>query len=361
MLRDEMISDQPEELRDRAVQSEALSIPFYELFRLNTQVVDVELEQWGLAGGAKTRVMTAQQTEQQDVLQYSQLIARFPRDSINRVHVEQLRNQAQQLATLQFIAKKYRLSVQELCRLLDEDGVFDDQGELQLERMQQIALAVYRQSKSQEESRARTVQKLQKSDEDTENTREEHVRSHQAVELEYLLEVPPIFQGQCNIQQYNYLLRNEPYIEVLQYLFPKRAIPDPLLDIFSKLNVNYGLKDEVTNVLIHYIHVLNKSWAKAYIEAVATELLARQITTYEQAVSFVRDQLKARQGQTEGKSTTSRSNRQSSNSQVRTGKNQKPKMVVQYQAEEQTAPLSAEELAEIQKMAAQLDGNKADR
>lgn len=42
-LRDELVRPEPDELKN--ANTENLSVPFYELFRLNTQVVDYELEQ----------------------------------------------------------------------------------------------------------------------------------------------------------------------------------------------------------------------------------------------------------------------------------------------------------------------------
>jgi replication initiation and membrane attachment protein len=167
--------------------------------------------------------------------------------------------------------------------------------------------------------------------------------------MEFYLEVPPVFHGQIDVHQYNWVLRNEPYTTVLGLFFAKGTVPDPLLDTFSKINLNYKLPEPVTNVLIHYLHIMNKSWSKAFIEAIAADLLARQVNTYEQAVDYVREQMAYR--------SAPQADPQKSVASGGRGKNQRPKMVVQY---ETAAPqqLSAEELDEIRKLAQKLDESK---
>ncbi len=39
-------------------------------------------------------------------------------------------------------------------------------------------------------------------------------------------------------------------------------MPDGLLDTLAKVELNYGLHEEVINVLIHYIYVTKRSWSK---------------------------------------------------------------------------------------------------
>lgn len=364
LLRDELLSEQPPELHDLAIHGEALSIPFYELFQLNTQVIDLELEQAGITARGPAVAPSGERlggNDPSEELQYSQLIARFPRHSANRIYVEQIRNRPQLLATIRFVAKKYRLSVLETCRLLDEDGVFDEQGDIQLEKMQHVALSMFRQNQHRDEQRKRAYHQLEKEQQAAESSSGDgggasEVMPEKPVELAFLLDVPVFFQAQANQLQYNMILKNDSYTDLLQRLFVNRPIPDSLLHIFSKLNLHYGLPDEVMNVLIHYLHVLNRSWSKSYIEAIATEFVARNIHTFEEAVSYVREQLAARQQPRPNQRTTAR---QVSGTSSAEQKQQKPKLVVQAEAPLGQAQLSADELAEWQRLAARLDNKNS--
>jgi replication initiation and membrane attachment protein len=210
--------------------------------------------------------------------------------------------------------------------------------------MQYLANLLYRQNKQVDERRERVFQDLQ------DDAVDRSEASEQSVAMEFFLEVPAVFAGQCDIHQYNLVLRNEPYTALLQRFFAKSAVPDPLLDTFSKLDLNYRLPEPVINVLIHYLHVLNKSWTKAFIESIASDMLAKRIATYEQAVTYVREQLEVR-----------RSKRGSSAEQVNKRRPQKPKMTVQtthHSNDGGHSSLSPDQLAEWQQMAAQLDKPK---
>jgi replication initiation and membrane attachment protein len=353
LLRDELVTDQPEELADPAISSEALSVPFYELFELNTKVVDLELEQLSTGGGLRepAKVNGAIRQEEEGI-RYEQIMSRFPRVSVNRLFVEHLRNQPQQMATIRFVAKKFRLSAAEVCRLLDEDGVFDDDGELQLERVQYVANLMFRQSKRRDEQRERQLHKAPQVA-TNEQSNEPSVPKEQSVQMQFYLDVPALFHGQCDVHQYNLLLRNQSYTQVLQLFFQQRAVPDPLLDVFSKLDLTYKLPDQVLNVLIHYLHVLNKSWTKGFIESIASDISARNISTYEQAVEYVRTQIAARQAPKASGNGATTTNRTSTSQ-----KGRKPKLIAQYEQPIEQQQLTPEELEELKRMAAELDQPK---
>jgi replication initiation and membrane attachment protein len=166
--------------------------------------------------------------------------------------------------------------------------------------------------------------------------------------MAYYLEVPDLFRDQGDIHQYNAFLRNEPYTLVLQKFFPNGRVPDGVLNIFEKIDLQYRLNEEVINVLIHYIHAGRRSWSKASIETVAADMLGKQISTYEQAVQYVREQLEYR-------SKASASKRAAGTRGARGGK-QKPSIPMIRQEQPDT-PLTEEELAQIREKAKRLDGN----
>ncbi|TBL71509.1 helicase DnaB [Paenibacillus thalictri] len=281
-LREEMLPADVAEIG--SATAENLSMPFYELFRLNTQVIDLELEQAQYETAA-SRPAAEQQAQGINVkgFSYAEIIMRFPKESVNRGHVERLKFNQEQLTKLNFFAKKYGLTLGETCRLLDEDGAFDADGQLSEDFLQRRASLVYRQDKKRSEDRERLLARMNSAAED------EQSKTPRAVEMEFYLEVPDIFQGECNQHQYNYILRNEPYTYLLEKIFSKGTVPDGLLDVFTKIDLNYGLSEEVINVMIHFIYVNKRSWAKSSLESTASDMLGKQVQTFEQAVHYVRD------------------------------------------------------------------------
>ncbi|MFH5181980.1 helicase DnaB [Paenibacillus sp. TAB 01] len=258
-LRDELLLPEPEELK--ASNSENLSVPFYELFRLNTQVVDLELEQ-ALFESAASRPAEARPEVAIKGFQYSDIIMHFPRESYNRSFVERLKYEPEQMAQINFVAKKYGLYLTDMCRLLDEEGVFAPDGSLLLELLQHKANLVFRQDKKRSEERARYRSKVEQEAAGKGAAGADEPAEEKSVEMEYYLEVPDIFQGECNQHQYNYILRNEPYMYLLEKIFSKGTVPDGLLDTLAKVDLNYGLSEEVINVLIHFLYMNKRSWSE---------------------------------------------------------------------------------------------------
>jgi replication initiation and membrane attachment protein len=328
---------EPEELRHISINTEDISVPFYELFELNAQVIDYELEQALLEIAP---AVERQQFEPKGYL-YAEIIARFPRESYNRTHVENLQQHPEQLAAVNYIAAKYKLSLQETCRLLDEDGIFSEDGQLHDDLLQTKANLNYRQSKKRDDDRERHLHKAAA----VAGRSESPERREKAVEMAYYLEVPPMFIGQCDIHQYNMTLRNEPYTRVLELFFPG-SVPDRILDIFAQIDLNYKLNEEVINVLIHYLKVNHLSWTKRYIDAIAGDMLGKQLGTYEQAVQYVKDAAAAKQ-----------------NPAKRTGvadkgrSKQKPRIPI-VSGNNGASTLTESELEEMRKLAQKLDGKK---
>ena len=139
---------------ERSSRKENITVPFYDLFRLNTQSIDLELEQ-ALTEVAPTRQAQPKPQFETAGIQYGEIIMRFPRNSANRRHVEKLRGDEEQLAQLNYIAYKYGLTVVDLCRLLDEDHVFTTYGELIMDELQLKANQMYRQDRKRSDERQR--------------------------------------------------------------------------------------------------------------------------------------------------------------------------------------------------------------
>ncbi|MCD1259775.1 helicase DnaB [Paenibacillus athensensis] len=344
-LREELLAEEPQACR--GAQGENLSVPFYELFRLNTQVIDYELEQ-ALYEASATRQPAENGTLDvtSKALDYADLITRFPRGSANRVFVEGLRFRTDQMAAINMMAKKYRLAVSDVCRLLDEDGAFNEEGELQTDLLQYRANLLFRQGKKRGEENERMLGRL-------ESGEQQEADDEKPVEMQYYLEVPLVLRGECTDHQYNFILRNEQYPFVLKKFFTQGATPDGVLDIFEKIDLNYKLNMEVINVLIHFLHVDRRSWAKSSIEAVASDMLGKQITTYEQAVEYVREKLRFKE-KAASKAEAARAGGGGA-TRGRRGGIQKPQIPIIAEAAVSSARPTDEELQAMRRRAQMLD------
>lgn len=249
--------------------------------------------------------------------------------------------------------------------MLDEDGVFDEEGELQIDLMQYRANLFFRQDKRRDEQTERFVRKFaadesERADAASEGkpaAGQETEEGGKSVEMAFYLEVPVIFQALFNVHQYNMLLRNEPYTVVLKRYFAQGTVPDGVLDIFEKIDLNYRLNEEVINVLIHFIHADRRSWAKSSIEAVASDMLGKQIVSYEQAVEYIRERMRFRE-QAAARAAQEKDRRGSySQRSPRGGAKQKPQIPM-VANEPNDSPVSPEELEEMRRKAQRLDRNR---
>ncbi|MCP1307601.1 helicase DnaB [Paenibacillus tyrfis] len=349
-LRDELVLPEAQEMA--AANTENLSVPFYELFRLNTQVIDHELEK-AFFESAAAKPADSKPEVMYKGYQYAEIIMHFPRESVNRDFVERLKYEPEQLATINFVAKKYNLFLTDVCRLLDEDGVFDEDGRIVLELLQHKANQVFRQDKKRTEERTRYMARIaDKTGETDRASNSPAPAGDKIVEMEYYLEVPDLFQGECNQHQYNYILRNEPYTFLLEKIFSQGSIPDGLLDTLAKVDLNYGLREEVMNVLIHYMYVNKRSWSRASIEFSVTDMLAKQVGTFEEAVQYIREQMKYQEQQRARRSAGA----SGASTPARGGRGRQKPVIPIVKDTPAAKTLSSAEREALRKMAQQLDG-----
>ncbi|WP_438347197.1 DnaD domain protein [Paenibacillus sp. FA6] len=351
-LREELWTKEPEEWSGATQNKENISVPFYEIFELNTHVIDYELEQ-ALSEVSTTRQSGLQVGEESNALNYADIILRFPKESDNRQYVEKLRFNFEQMGIVNYVVNKYDLNVQDLCRLLDEDGIFTAQGDIILDELQHQANLHFRQGKKRQEQREVQAGKMI-SIRQAEETPTGSLQMEHAVQMEYYVEVPMQFKSKCDIHQYNMMLRNEPYTKLLKTLFPG-SVPDNFVDIFEKIDLSYKLPGEVINILIHYLISLlatggDQRINRNFVEAIASNMLLKQIDTYEKAVQYIKDQskVKGKQAQASG-GTRSRTY----------GKTTKMKPEIAVAQDNSPAEeVSEAEFEEMMKMAAEIQANK---
>jgi replication initiation and membrane attachment protein len=156
------------------------------------------------------------------------------------------------------------------------------------------------------------------------------------------------------------MLRNEPYTKVLQRFFPHAKVPDGVFDIFEKVDLTYKVSGEVINVMIHFIHAERRSWSKTSIEQLASDLLGKHISRYEQAVDYVREKRKQKleisqriagssNASSIGRANGGRGSVGGSNGKASRGTSQKPKLPV-ASSRSNLEPPTPEELDHIRKI-----------
>lgn len=266
---------------------ENLTVPFYELFRLSMDHHEQELD---TAMDEVAVGMAAWHTRGElDSIGYAyeDIVQRFPRASRNRKFVERLDRRKDQLAFINYTSAKYRLGLQELCRLLDEDGIFDEAGELNEEVLSYRASLSYMQGNKRREDRDVIVQRML---EHQQSSGGEKPTGMKTVDPQYRLEVPELFARKYDQEQYNLMLRNEAYTGMLERYF-KGKPSIHAIRLFERMHHSYHMPDEVINVIMHYIHTNELSWSRAFVESIFTDLMARDIRSFETAVDYIRERL----------------------------------------------------------------------
>ncbi len=273
--------------QEQGQEIEDLTMPFYELFRLSSDEQDSQVEavlEETAAASATVQASEGRATEMPIRFPYEEIIRRFPRASHNRKHVENLKQRKDQFAFINYTALKYRLELYELCRLLDEDGIFDEAGELNEQVFSYRASLCYMQGARLREERDRLEELAMPKP-------EAELLDEIEVAPEYQLDVPELFAGKCDKDQYNAMLRNEPYTIMLEKFFQGKPSVH-VIRLFERIHYSYRMPDEVINVMLHYIHTNQLSWSNAFVESIFTDLLARETRSFEQAVDYIRERLR---------------------------------------------------------------------
>ncbi|CAI6041153.1 DnaD domain protein [Cohnella sp. JJ-181] len=343
----------------RFLNREEITVPFYELFRINSSQVDPELEQ-SLSQTAPAREAVG--SSQPDRVRHSELLLRFPRGSSNRTFVERLNRAPESMAQINFLAYKFDLELPEVSRLLDEDGVFLPDGTLHWDELQSRANLIYRQGRKRGEERERYLSRI--GEPPAAGGPDEEAAA--AAMDEALRAVPPFdvpdrLSQQIAQDEYGRLLMVEPYTRFLERFFPG-SVPDVFARIFERIDMNYKLPEAVINVLIHYVLGTNHAQrlTASFIDSVAANMLAKGIDSYDKAVRYVREQEKLnetlerrRRGELDpaqagkGKSGSGRSRAGASGAR-------KPSMPV-VEDKGPAKALSAEERQKLRDLARQLD------
>ncbi|WP_274652451.1 DnaD domain protein [Paenibacillus humicola] len=363
-LRESFYEKEADELAGTELMRENISVPFYELFRLNAQSVDRELEQALTEVAPSRQPAAARGSSETAGIRYADIIMRFPRNASNRRHVEGLRGDEERLAELNYIAYKYGLTVVDLCRLLDEDEAFNARGELMLDELQLRANELFRQGRKREGDRQRLLGRSGAADTEPEpadgGAAADDVPEEAAVQAEFYLDVPAQLADRCDIHQYNMLMRNEPHTRFITRFFPG-AVPEWIMRVFEVVDLNYRLDGAVINVLIHYVLGINDAQrvTKTYIDAVASNMLVKRIDTFEKAVRYVREQVrleadKERRSENGGAAGGAGSRGAAAGSGR--GRRSAAKPPISIIQDAPGAAVSPEKLEELRKLARKLDG-----
>ncbi|QAY68233.1 DnaD domain protein [Paenibacillus protaetiae] len=357
-LREMFGSKEPDELAESQLEKENISVPFYEIFRLNAQSTDNELEQ-ALSEVAPARQAASRPPLESARFTYGEIIMHFPRMSGNRKYVEKLRTDADQLTQINYVAYKFNLKLPDVCYLLDEEGIFLENGELLIDELQLRAAQLYRQDQKRQNDRERVLSRSKELERELDSG-DELIEEH-AVGEEHYLPVPSQLDGRCDVPQYNMLMRNEPRTKFLQRFFPG-TVPDLIERLFERIEFNYRLPEPVINVLIHYVIGNNdsKRLSRTFVESVAANMLVKQVDTFEKAIGYLKDQeqVEADKERRQSGEPAAGGGRAPAKGGRRGSVSRKPAIPV-VQSMPTGGAVSPEELEELRKLARELDGNSS--
>ncbi|MBN2982858.1 DnaD domain protein [Cohnella algarum] len=289
-LRESLAPAKPSGL-SRFLNREEATVPFYEIFRLSAGSADSGFEEAVAESAAGTERNRAVRPPER--IRHADMLLRFPRSSPNRRFVERLYRAPETMDQLNYLAYKYDLEVPEICRLLNEDGVFFEDGTLRWEELQAKANLMYRQDRKREEERERLLARTGTAEAETPGYAPETGDFDRGASGVPPFAIPDRFGMKTSVETYNRMLRNEPYTRMLQRYFPG-AVPDAFVRIFERVDLNYKLPEPVINVLIHYVFGMNHTQrlTKNFIDSIASNMLAKGIDTFEKAAVYVREQEK---------------------------------------------------------------------
>lgn len=354
-LQREMTAQRPEELDDPYLIRRDVTVPFYEVFTLAAEAADAA-SATSPAHSPDGSVQASRPPLPPIRYGYGQIISRVPRSSLNRRHVEQLAEQPDIIAQINYFADKYGLTLTNIAEVLDFDGVFDASGKWDARVFENQAELIYLQRHKQEEqlavhlsAMAETAATVAVPDPAGEGDKP----SREQVDEQALFAVPDKLRDKLDSVAYNRLLKQEPHTKVLQLFIGTTQVMGETKDMFRKLNIVYRFPDEVLNALIHYLQTNNKPWNETYINKVAASLQARQIRTFEQAAAYFNAEW----------SSSGRQQQSGSRSGNRTGaaggRNNaakgKPRLPV-YQAP--SGKLTAEDRQELEELVKYLEGQQ---
>lgn len=346
-------------------EQEDITSAFFDLFRISPYTADNEMERM-MQESAAARATTVRNTYGEDTSKYTldQILLGFPHFSENRKYIEKLDDKLDQLYLLNFVAAKYDLDLTDLRWVLDSSNLFDHEGILHKQRLEEEAKLIYLQREKRSDRRAvlsGRKEELIAQDVDT-STGSEQLPMHQ-VEEQYMLDIPPLLQSQYNdLRKYNLHLRNLPYTKVLELHFPNSVTPD-VREAFLELNSLYKLPDEVINVLMHFISVEGRLWERFPIKNLATDMIGKQQgDSFESAVEYIRNRIKSRQ---QAAASAREASARAAKNRGRTGGSarvsggtkptQKPHIPIAKQSEVVNARPSDKELEEMRQLARRLD------
>ncbi len=280
--------DPPADL-DRFLGREEITAPLTEMFRLGREPESPDITP---VADTAAEIAAAREDEPEvpERIRHADMLLRFPRGSANRKWVERLRHMPEAMARLNYLAYKYELHVPEICRLLDEDDAFRTDGEPDWEGLERRARLMYRQDRKREEERTVRLARSGTAGREAQSAAADG-KDLPPLAPEFRLMPPKRFPIAVSDETYSEMLRREPWTRLLKRFFPG-AVPDTFLRVFEKIDAAYRLPEPVINVLIHYVMGMDDAQrlSDPFIDAIAANMLAKGISTYEEAVAYVREQ-----------------------------------------------------------------------
>ncbi|MBU6146111.1 MAG: DnaD domain protein [Paenibacillaceae bacterium] len=236
------------------------------------------------------------------------VLRRFPRSSVHRRFVERMLVSPTLTAQVNEVAGTYALTLKETVSLLDEQGMFRSGGEFVVEHFHARAAALKGVAPRLviPATHARTSEAQQAPISSEQPLRVDGMQADivhggqtrfddgwfamctREVEAMHWLDVPEAFGELWDARQYNAIVANASYAEMLRLYYHPSHVPQTIKESFHHIHINYQLPDEVINALIHYIRANDLDWSPKLIDAIAANIAGKHIRSFEQAVAYFR-------------------------------------------------------------------------
>lgn len=283
--------EMPEILSDPSATQENVSVLFEERFRISEPSATedssnaVRMTMDGPVQFVKTSNVHA------NVFSLQDLLMRTPRTSSRRAFIQRLENHPDVLAAINYIALKHELSLSTVCRLLDEeDGVFDTQGRFSHEQLERAARECRQHQQQREEKVSKQVGKLNKANlalvQSASETESADQVDPQITALVTRLGIPMMLDGKLTIAEYASKIQGLPFTQFIKLFLGDQPIPQRILALLERVNYYYGIRDEVINVLTHFMYTNGLPWNENFVEKTTNEWLMSRMTDFADAVLF---------------------------------------------------------------------------
>lgn len=208
---------------------------------------------------------------------------RFPKYSLNRIYLERIIREGDYVTGkhIKQCAERHGLSLNDICSILDKKDAFSEEGKLNLNHLNDLAIATSEWRRNRDEyAKTHLYQKI---------------RGKNSIRGEVLVisSMPKILENKMDLRSYTELI-SKPYEQILEMFVPEESMVRAYKKLFDKFFINYRVPEEVISAMIHFVLIEQKHWSIAYFEALASDLLTHRINSFDEALNHFQKRINLR-------------------------------------------------------------------